>query len=258
MLLYGGFMGIGWEKIKESFFIKFLYDIWKYALLAVLVPSAHKFFFKNLPFLKQISTFHLSITVVVILCVIYIVQRMLHWPTRRIGIIKNSSIFYFRKNRTVTDKTKNKDFLLDQCKIAKSILIIGATGFQTFARSDHEGKAMLRDALEKDITGEIKIILIHPFGQNARSRAEALGVTLSNYQSDISNSVAFLKELKRKGKNVALKFYEQKPIWKMIILDNFLWLQHYHQNRHVEYMPVYGISRSKKEDEYSLFDPQVQ
>jgi hypothetical protein len=39
----------------------------------------------------------------------------------------------------------------------------------------------------------------------------------------------------------------------MIILDNFLWLQHYAQNTHVERMPVYGIQR--KADGSNLFDP---
>ncbi len=248
-------MGNFLNKTRESFFIKFLYDIWKYALFAIIVPSAHKFFLNNLPIFKQISTFHLSITVVVILCVIYVGQRVLFWGTKRIAILNNSRVFHFRKNATDTDRTKNKDFLLDQCKKAKNIHIIGATGYQTFARSDPDGKAILKNVLEKDMTGEIKIILLHPYGKCARSRADALGVPLSNYQSEIRNSVAFLKELEQKGKNVALKFYDQRPIWKMIILDDFLWLQHYHQNRHVERMPVYGISRSQKTNEYSLFDP---
>lgn len=255
-------MDIGLKKLRESFTTKLLYDIAKAIFLfavTVGIPSAHKFLTTSysdlFPILKSISTFQLSVVVVIIVCVLYIANKILNWGTRQIAILKNSRVFHFKKNATDTDRTKNKNFLLNQCKKAKNILIIGATGYQTFARSDPEGKAMLRDVLEKDITGEIKIILIHPHSHCAKSRAEALGVTLSNYQGDISNSVAFLKELIRKGKNVALKFYDQRPIWKMIILGDFLWLQHYHQNRHVEHMPVYGISRSQKTDEYSLFDP---
>lgn len=240
-----------WSTIKQGVFVNFLYDGFKLAIAPVLLPLIYQYF--DTPSLKTIlSPMELSIVLATITTTFIIVKRISNWGKNTFKISKNTKIFYFRPNIHVEDKTENLRFLLKQCKIAKDICILGATGYRTFARKDCDSIAPLREVLE-DTTGEIKILLFHPNGQFTSSRANALRVQLDDYKKEIMNSVNFLRELKNKGKNIALKFYVQRAIWKMIILDNFMWLQYYHPNRHVEQMPVYGVSRGR--EGYSLFDP---
>ncbi len=246
-------MKANWGTIKQGLFVNFLYDVLRIVLISIIIPFLYLYL--DFPFLKaKLSTLNLSIFLTTITTIWIISKRISNWGKNIFKINKNTKIFYFRTNRLVEDKTENMKFLLEQCKAAKDIWILGATGYRTFARKDIESIAALREVLE-EITGEIKILLLHPKGPFTISRANALGVPLDDYQREIMNSVNFLKELKNKGKSIALKFYTQRPIWKMIILDNFMWLQYYHPTKHVEQMPVYGISRSPKREEYSLFDP---
>jgi hypothetical protein len=84
-------------------------------------------------------------------------------------------------------------------------------------------------------------------------RASAIGVPLDTYKQEIFSSIEYLKELREKGKSVSLKLYKQRPVWKMIIIDDFLWLQHYVTAHHVENTPVFGIHRDNNSE--SLFEP---
>ena len=41
------------------------------------------------------------------------------------------------------------------------------------------------------------------------------------------------------GKNVKLKLYSEPPLFKMVILGDYLWLQHYHADLEVQRMPEF-------------------
>lgn len=84
-------------------------------------------------------------------------------------------------------------------------------------------------------------------------RASDLGVPIDNYKDEIFKSIEFLKSLKNKGKSVALKLYDDRLVWKMIIIDNFIWLQYYQPKKHVQDVPVYGVHQ--KQDKETLFGP---
>jgi hypothetical protein len=43
------------------------------------------------------------------------------------------------------------------------------------------------------------------------------------------------------GKSVRLKFYADPPLVKLVILGDFLWLQHYHPDLNVRTMPEYVL-----------------
>lgn len=213
------------------------------------------YFSTQVRFLSAVPGSFKAAFVGIIFVACYIGYRLYVYTSSKNILINNSGLFYFRPNAAEKDKKENKKLLLEQIQTAKSVEMIGATGYNTFAKAEHaDGRAaILRDALENIVIGDIKILLFHPDGKYARMRASALGIPLDDYKQEIYNSIGFLKELRNKGKSVSLKLYEQKPIWKMIILDDFLWLQFYDLRFHVERMPVYGIY--KKKDGESLFDP---
>lgn len=246
-----------WQKIKNDYTSKSTYDLLKFVIIYIFgpfFPWLSALFLHHLPFLKNFSRLSIGIDVAIILLIIFVAYRFYMIGKERLQLLNSSGLFYFGKNVSYTDRLKNEKLLLENIKNSRTIQIIGATGYNTFARDDAHGKAILRDALEK-AEGEIKILLMHPDERFTKMRAQCLSVPYDTYRNEFLNSLRFLKELKNKGKNINLKLYSQKPIWKMIILDNFLWLQYYHSHTHVEKMPVYGISNSSMRGEYNLFSP---
>ena len=48
------------------------------------------------------------------------------------------------------------------------------------------------------------------------------------------------------GKAVKLKLYADPPLVKMVVLGDYLWLQHYHADMDIETMPEYVLRRNRK------------
>lgn len=242
------------KKIRTFFEkIRFLKDIifW----IAYVGSTYYTFSGKYISSLPRVSKISICVFVTFMVLAAYFFYKLFQKTKLQNILIANSGLFYFRKNTIEKDKKENERLLLEEIKTTKNIEIIGATGYNTFAKPEHAGEnaAILRDAIEKDVMGEIKILLLHPRGKFTRMRASSLGVPIETYKQEIYNSIAFLKELRGRGKSISLKLYKQRPVWKMIIIDKFLWLQHYVSNLHVESSPVYGIYKNR--DGESLFDP---
>lgn len=236
---------------------RFLKDlVSKYIVYVLFLATCGLFTYlsKIIPYFAPLSNFVKVASVIVIFFTIFVLYKFYVKTKSNTKLIKNSGLFLFQPNRKSGDIEANKRLMNEKSSTARDILILGATGYNTFARSGVEGKAMLREQLER-MTGEIKIMLLHPKAQQVEVRANSLGVPIEKYRQEIHDSINFLKQLKNKGQNISLKVYVQRPIWKMILLDDFLWLQYYHPNCHVEQMPVYGIYRRQQIGEYSLFGP---
>ena len=236
---------------------RFLKDlVSKYIVYVIFLATCGLFTYlsKIIPYFAPLSNFVKVASVIVIFFTIFALYKLYAKTKSNAKLIKNSGLFLFQPNRKSGDIEANRILMEEKSSTARDIFILGATGYNTFARSDAESKAMLREQLER-MTGEIKIMLLHPKAQQAEIRAISLGEPIERYQQDILTSIDFLRQLKNKGQNISLKVYVQRPIWKMILLDDFLWLQYYHPNSHVEQMPVYGIYRKQQIGEYSLFGP---
>jgi hypothetical protein len=49
------------------------------------------------------------------------------------------------------------------------------------------------------------------------------------------------------GKAVRLKLYADPPLVKMVILGDYLWLQHYHADLDIQTMPEYVLRHNSKD-----------
>lgn len=49
------------------------------------------------------------------------------------------------------------------------------------------------------------------------------------------------------GKTVKLKLYSDSPLMKLVILGDYLWLQHYHADLDVKTMPEYVLRHNSKD-----------
>lgn len=134
--------------------------------------------------------------------------------------------------------------LKDEQGSGRSVMVIGSSGAGTLV--DQVGD--LSSVLDKCL--EAKILLVNPFNQDARARMQALAhpaCTYTTFREEVRQSIALLKRLKAIGKVVKLKLYADAPLVKLVMLGDYLWLQHYHADLDSPNMPEYVLQRNRKE-----------
>jgi hypothetical protein len=126
----------------------------------------------------------------------------------------------------------------------RTISVIGSSGHSTFV--DQVGG--LSSVLDKCLGA--RIMLVNPYSQEASARIQAIShpeFTLDTFREEIRQSIRLLKRLKAMGKAVKLKLYSDSPLIKLVILGDYLWLQHYHADLDVQTMPEYVLRHNRKD-----------
>jgi hypothetical protein len=126
----------------------------------------------------------------------------------------------------------------------RTISVIGSSGHSTFI--DQVGD--LSSVLDKCLGA--RIMLVNPYSQEASARIQAINhpeFTLETFREEVRQSIQLLKRLKAMGKAVKLKLYSDSPLMKLVILGDYLWLQHYHADLDVKTMPEYVLRHNSKD-----------
>ncbi len=158
-------------------------------------------------------------------------------------VATGAGLVSFYPRRTTTAQRRIQHLKEDQGK-GRTIMVMGSSGYSTFV--DQVGS--LSSVLDKCLGAQI--LLVNPCGREASTRIRANGRTehtLSIFRDEIRQSIALLKRLKAMGKAVTLKLYSDPPLVKMVILGDYLWLQHYHADLDVETMPEYVLRHNRRD-----------
>lgn len=134
-------------------------------------------------------------------------------------------------------RAADRDRLLRALPWKRDLTMMAVTGYGTFAAPD----SSLRDLLDQCY--EIRVMLLDPYGEAAASfaasQADAEAV-LAAMRREVHASVACLRELRATGKKVALKFYDDRPFWKLVFTGEHVWVRSCHGSRdaagHAEYV----------------------
>jgi len=124
----------------------------------------------------------------------------------------------------------------------RSVMMIGSTGFRTLVDAEGDLHNVLRECLEA------KIMLANPCSEAALARARAIlhpDVTPLRLREQLKQSIEFLKELHAAHKNVKLKLFSDFPHVKLVILGDYIWMQHYHANLDIQTMPEYVFKHNQ-------------
>lgn len=166
-------------------------------------------------------------------------------------LVRAVGISGFYSHATKAEKKRDWKACVEKIKShrAKDLRIMGATGWNTFGAPE----SPLYKLLEQ-FNGEIKVLLMTPDPALPAliQRAKETQQNPAGYASEITRSVERLKALRGRGKNISLKFYTQMPVWKMLISNDYMWLQHYRSSKNVEETPVY-VFFSDGDEGTSLF-----
>lgn len=136
---------------------------------------------------------------------------------------------------------KKSKHLKQRNGVSRDIMLIGSTGFRTFA----EPKTDLHEVIKN--CRQAKIMLLNPFSKGASQRAASVphpDITSDQFKKQIEISIDFLKKVNEIHQNVRLKFYNDAPFLKLAILGDYIWMQHYHTGADVKAMPEYVFKNS--------------
>lgn len=126
----------------------------------------------------------------------------------------------------------------------RTVMVIGSSGFGTLR--DQVGD--LSTVLDKCLGANI--MLVNPFSQGADTRIRAIAhpkMSIEKYREEVRQSVELLKRLKAVGKSVKLKLYSDPPLLKLVILGDYIWMQHYHTDLDIQEMPEYVLRHNPQD-----------
>jgi len=120
----------------------------------------------------------------------------------------------------------------------RTVMVIGSSGYDTLR--DQVGD--LSTVLDKCLGANI--MLVNPLSQGASARIRAIAdpmMSIEKYREGVRQSIELLKRLQAVGKSVKLKLYSDPPLLKLVILGDYLWMQHYHTDLDIQEMPEYVL-----------------
>lgn len=174
--------------------------------------------------------------VVAIVLIMFFNQLRLSIRDRRLARVAISAgLVSFSPNRSLHVK-RSLRAAKERYDTGKSLMVIGSTGYETFIDSGSAFRTVLQKCLWANI------LLLNPYSEEASLRVQALSrpdFTLDHFREEGRKTVELLKQLKASGKDVKLKFYSDPPLVKLVILGDYLWLQHYHTSLEIHTMPEY-------------------
>ena len=188
-------------------------------------------------FIGNEKLFMLTVEIVTAVFLIFIFNYISWiWKERRRAVMaREAGLVSLSSSRGVFARKRNRK-LKEKQGIARDIMVIGSTGYRTFANSSGDLHNVVRNCREA------KIMLLNPYGDGANIRAKSIldpEITPARLGEQIQESIAFLKELRSVQKGIRLKLYEHVPFLKMVISGDYIWMQHYHAGHDVQGMPEY-------------------
>lgn len=201
---------------------------------------------------EQIFLISVEIGVAVILILVFhSIGRS--WQDRKLArMARGAGMVYFTPSRAGLARRRIRR-LKERQGLARDVMIIGSTGFRTFV----DPKGDLHTVIQQ--CREARIMLLNPESEGAGSRAKSIldpGITHESLRKQITKSIEFLKGFKAVQRNVQLKLYPDAPLFKLAILGEFVWAQHYHAGLDVQVMPEYLFAHDQKPG--GLYTPLYQ
>lgn len=213
--------------------------------IALLLPVGAKQFLSFWSRVEhdKLSLIALEMTTAILLILVF---NYVHRSLRDRGLAKVATgaglvSFFPRRARGAHNRIKA---LKEEQGTGRTMMVIGSSGYSTFV--DHMGD--LSTVLEKCLGANI--LLVNPYSPETSARIQAIdhpNITLATFREEVRQSIEFLKRLKTIGKAVKLKLYSDPPLVKMVILGDYLWLQHYHADLDVQTMPEYVLRHNRKD-----------
>src|SRR5437667_6083523 len=174
------------------------------------------------------------------------------WDHRqRVLTARLASLVHARNSGSSWWSRRRERALIGQLPAPRDAFALTLTGYDTFVADD----SLLRGVIGKAY--EIRVMLVNPVGKALRERADTLPpeITVLTLHTEIEATIGYLSGLRKFGKKVNLKFYDEEPFWKLIVLGDYVWVQHCHSGFAVKQQPEFVFALQHREPRHGLFVP---
>ena len=174
------------------------------------------------------------------------------WDHREgVRMARIASLVYARNAGASWWSRRKERTLVKQLAGARDAFVMTLTGHDTFVAED----STLRGVIEKAY--EIRVMLVNPVGKGLSTRAACLPpeITLLTLHREIESTIGYLSGLRKFGKKVKLRFYDEEPFWKLVVLGDYVWVQHCHSGFAVKQQPEYVFALERREPRHGLYVP---
>src|SRR6059036_436975 len=174
------------------------------------------------------------------------------WDHRqRVLTARLASLVHARNSGSGWWSRRRERALVGQLPAARDAFVLTLTGYDTFVADD----SLLRGVIEKAY--EIRVMLVNPVGKALQERADSLPreITVLTLHTEIEATIGYLSGLRKFGKMVKLKFYDDEPFWKLIAIGDYIWVQHCHSGFAVKQQPEFVFALQHREPRHGLFIP---
>ena len=211
------------------------------AAIAASLPLTFSFVARQLltywAVIENEQTFLVSAEVAVGLLLIVLFSRArTNWKNRKLSrIARAAGMVDFNSRRGLLPRRSARRSKERQA-FMRDIMVIGSTGFRTLV----DPKGDLHAAVRSSRTA--KIMLLNPESAGAVERAQTIPasqITQDSLRWQVGQTILFLRALRATQKGLTLKLYSDPPLWKLAILGDYSWVQHYHPGLDVQVMPEY-------------------
>lgn len=164
-----------------------------------------------------------------------------------LGWVRVASLVYARSHASWLSRWRERA-LIKQVPATRDAYVLSVTGRDVF--SEH---SRFRAALQS--AGDLRVMLLNPNGLAAQQRVDSLldePCNPAQLREEIRLSIDYLQSLHQLGRKVSLKFYDQPPFWKLVILGEHVWVQYFHEG---DNLPEYVFALSHKDPRHGLFMP---
>ena len=213
--------------------------------VALLLPAGAKQFLAFWSHVEHdklsLVTIELVVAILLIAAVSFVHRSLRDRPLAAAAAGAGLVSFFPRRTRNAQRRIKR---LKEEQGTGRTIMVIGSSGYNTFV--DQVGD--LSSVLDKCLGA--KILLVNPYSAEVSARIEAIDHpehTLAAFREEVRQSIALLKRLRAMGKAVKLKLYADPPLVKLVILGDYLWLQHYHADLDVQALPEYVLQHNRQD-----------
>lgn len=192
---------------------------------------------------EKMSLVAMEIGVAVLLIIVMTYIRR-SWKDRKLAKMATSAGFvsFFPKRAGLAEHGIRE--LRETHGRGRTVMVIGSSGYGTLR--DQVGD--LSTVLDKCLGANI--MLVNPFSQGASTRIRAIAhpnMSIEKYREEVRQSIELLKRLKAVGKSIKLKLYSDPPLLKLVILGDYMWMQHYHTDLDIQEMPEYVLRHNSKD-----------
>ncbi|MBI4638196.1 MAG: hypothetical protein HY727_17810 [Candidatus Rokubacteria bacterium] len=179
---------------------------------------------------------------VALLLILVLTQARTNWRNRVVSkSARAAGLIHYSARKGVLGQTRTRR-LKEQQGFMRDVMIVGSTGFRTLVDPNGDLHTVIQNCRSA------KIMLLNPESSGALERVRSIPgaeVTQESLRNQLGETIAFLGALRAAEKRLRLKLYPDPPVWKLAILGDYAWVQHYHPGRDVRAMPEYLFVHSQ-------------